>query len=338
MYEQYMLGKDYLKEAVPAMKTIAGAREYILKQGAGTSLEVVELYTGSGFSIHIYPQRGMDIGEAYFCGVPLAFVSKAGIRHPGEIETGSFSRYFFGGLLTTCGLDNVGGACEVNGQFYPGHGRLNLTPAEQYQIRQYQDGADYIIEFSGTVRLAVLFGENLVLKRRIWIKAGESRFYLHDQIVNEGYQKAAYMLLYHCNFGYPVVSEDSFICTNFRKVEYLDEQSEKFAREHDKLMKPQPGFQQSAYVLSEPREPRIRAEIINKELALGVYLEANHEQLDKFCEWMNLASQDYAIGLEPAKTLPIGRDQAEAEDEMVWIEPHAVHETELELGIIDSFQ
>lgn len=334
MYEGYIFGKEYFREAIPDMKSIAGAKTYRLKQGAGNDIEVVELYTGTGFSVSIYPERGMDIGEAYYCGLPLAFMSKAGVKNPKNINQSDFSRYFFAGMLTTCGLDNVGEACKIENDFYPGHGRLNLTPAEEYNIKKGWEGNEYVIELTGAVRIAALFGENLLLKRSIKVKAGESKIYLKDEIINDGYVKERYMLLYHCNFGYPIVSDDSKIYTNHKVVEYLDLQSEKSARKYDKITKPEPGFLQSAYVLSEPQGNKVKAAIINDNIEIGVYLETKHNQLDKFCEWMNLASQDYVIGLEPAKSLPNGRKKAMEDNSINWIDSKESHIVELEIGVL----
>lgn len=335
MYEQYMLGNTYYREAIPNMSTIAGAKEYIKKQGADNDVLVIELYTGSGLSFCIYPERGMDIGECYYNGAPIAFVSKAGIKNPKNISQTDFSRYFFGGMVTTCGLDNVGGGCLHNDEYYPGHGRLNLTPAEDYHIEKYWSNGQYIIEVKGQVRSAALFGENLVLRRSIKIKAGESKIYLQDEIINEGFVPAGYMLLYHCNFGFPVVSPDSYVVTNHRKIDYLDESSQEQGKVHTELQKPVPGLPQSAFILSDVPQ-RVKAAVYNDKIKLGVSLECNSQQLGKFCEWMNLASQDYVIGLEPAKNLPEGRLCAEENNRLNWLEPGKTDRTELEFEVISG--
>jgi hypothetical protein len=334
MYEKYLMGKNYFRQALPNIDAFAGAKEYIQNRSFGNQIQTVELYTGTGLSVCVHPDRGMDIGAVHYCGIPISFVQKSGVKSPKIIDERDFTRNFFAGLLTTCGLDNVGGDCIIDGKYFPTHGRLNLTPAESWHIEKHWSEDEYFVEVIGDVRLASLFGENLVLRRTIKVKAGESRIFLKDQIINEGYEKQAYMLLYHCNFGFPIVSEDSYVLTNHNRVEYLDEQSKVFGRNNYDLSPPQPGFKQSAFLMFEPKEERVRSAIINPKLRLGVYVECNQSELPQFCEWMNLGALDYTIGLEPAKTAPVGRTQSLADRTIIWLDPLEMHQTELEIGVL----
>lgn len=336
MFENYIMKKGYWREALPSMEAFAGAKEYEYLESAGSKVRAVHMYTGSGLDFWVYPGRGMDIGEACYQGAPISFVTKNGVKSGLRIKEEEFEKNFFAGLVTTCGLDNAGGACEVDGKYYPTHGRLNLTPAENYSVRTYWEDEKYFVECSGSVRISSLFGENMVLHRKIRIQAGESRIFLEDEIINEGYQKSGYMLLYHCNFGYPVVSDDSFVVSNHKRVEYLDEASKRIGRNAKDLSAPVPGLPQSAFLRHDVQGSRVKSAIINPELDLGVYLECNKEQLDCFCEWMNLASADYAVGLEPGKNGPDGRKKALEEDSIVWIEPGQIHRTSLEFGILSG--
>ncbi|MDO4275714.1 MAG: aldose 1-epimerase family protein [Eubacteriales bacterium] len=338
MYEKYMTGKSYWKEALPSMSAFADAKEYELLDGAGSTVRAVHMYTGSGLDFWVYPGRGLDIGEASYNGAPVSYVTKNGVKNPAQLWAGDFERNFFAGLLTTCGLDNAGGACEVDGDFFPTHGRLNLTPAQSYTIKKYWEEEKYFVECSGQVRLSALFGENLVLRRRIRIQAGVSKIFLKDEIVNEGYVKAGYMLLYHCNFGYPVVSDDSVVVTNHRRIEYLDEQSEKLGRDGKELSAPVPGQPQSAFTRWEPKEGRVKAAVINTKLRLGAAVECDGRELDRFCEWMSLASNDYAVGLEPGKNGPDGRKKALEDGTVIWLGAQQTHTAELEFKILADDQ
>lgn len=307
MFEKYIMKKDYWREALPSMETFAGAKEYDYLESAGSKVRAIHMYTGSGLDFWVYPGRGMDIGEAYYQGAPVSFVTKNGVKSPLRLKEEEFEKNFFAGLVTTCGLDNAGGACEADGKYYPTHGRLNLTPAEKHAVRTYWKGERYFAECTGDVRISSLFGENMVLRRTIRIQAGESRIHLEDEILNEGYTKTGYMLLYHCNFGYPFVSDASYVVSNHTNIEYLDESSRQIGRNARDLSAPVPGLPQSAFLRHGVEGEKVKSAIINPELELGVYLECEKRQLGSFCEWMNLASADYAVGLEPGKNGPDGR-------------------------------
>ena len=53
------------------------------------------------------------------------------------------------------------------------------------------------------MREAQMFGENIILTRKIWVKAGENIIHLEDSIENLGFTAQPYMLLYHINYGFP---------------------------------------------------------------------------------------------------------------------------------------
>lgn len=67
------------------------------------------------------------------------------------------------------------------------------------------------MKVSGEVRECSASGENLVLKRTISTKMFSSEIVLEDTIINEVFLTEKIALCYHCNFGYPLVCEDSKI-------------------------------------------------------------------------------------------------------------------------------
>jgi hypothetical protein len=62
-----------------------------------------------GLSLRVHRHRGLDIGAAWFRGVPIAWVGPAG---EGGAEAEDWRTSWGGGLVTTCGLDNVGAPSE----------------------------------------------------------------------------------------------------------------------------------------------------------------------------------------------------------------------------------
>jgi hypothetical protein len=63
--------------------------------------------------------------------VPLAWVSPTGVVAPHfrELQGEGWLRSFGGGLLVTCGLQNVGEPSERGGEELGLHGRISNTPA-----------------------------------------------------------------------------------------------------------------------------------------------------------------------------------------------------------------
>jgi Domain of unknown function (DUF4432) len=89
---------------------IAGDRLGHLDQVAlATERPAIDARVLAGIELRIHPDRGLDLGAAWFRGVPLAWIAAAG---EGGADSTDWRAAWGGGLLTTCGLDNVGAPSE----------------------------------------------------------------------------------------------------------------------------------------------------------------------------------------------------------------------------------
>jgi hypothetical protein len=70
---------------------------------------VLDVRVRRGIDLRIHPDRGFDIGAAWYRGDPLAWISAAG---EGGTSNRDWRLAWGGGLVTTCGLDNVGAPSE----------------------------------------------------------------------------------------------------------------------------------------------------------------------------------------------------------------------------------
>ena len=90
---------------------------------------------GTGSTCALLPDRGLDIGAAWFRGTPLAWISQAGEQGPSRPEDlvgSAWGDAWGGGLVTTCGLSNVGAASEGYGL----HGTYTARPAADLQLER----------------------------------------------------------------------------------------------------------------------------------------------------------------------------------------------------------
>ena len=169
--------------------------------------------------------RGMDIASARVDGIPVGWRSPVPVLAPALVEQHGFGphRAFFGGLLTTGGLDHIGHPTErsADGFGYPAraidslpmHGRLNGSPAE-LRSRGIDEDADRgdegdgapVAFVEGEVRQVAVFGEHLVLRRRVELSYGSTTLTVRDRISNLGYAPSPLALLYHVNAGWPVAA------------------------------------------------------------------------------------------------------------------------------------
>jgi hypothetical protein len=127
-------------------------------------------------SVDVLPTRGLGLGAARF----------GGERFSWEVARGPW----WGGLMFTCGLGNVG----VPSEGHPQHGRCRTLPAGDLEVEP------------ATVRGRVL-DEPLELAREITVADGT--VYVSDIVRNTGSAAEPAPLLYHVNLLWDTVDTDA---------------------------------------------------------------------------------------------------------------------------------
>ena len=105
-------------------------------------------------------------------------------------------------------------------------------------------GDEYEMWVRGRMRETVVFGENLSLTRRISTSLGSSKLLIRDVVVNEGFQKTPHMMLYHCNFGFPLLAEGSELIAPDKNVTARDATAGPGLANHARYEAPIDGYQE----------------------------------------------------------------------------------------------
>jgi len=149
----------------------------------------------------VRPHRGLDLGAASFEGRPFAWLTPLGEHAP--TVPGDWWASWGGGLMTTCGLDNVGEPADG----LPLHGTYNYLPARSVET----DGN----RISGTVADA----RGVVVHRAIVNDPSRGHLRLADMTSNTGREPQPAPLLYHCNLLPGEVEIDSEAVERWRLPE-----------------------------------------------------------------------------------------------------------------------
>ncbi len=312
------------------LRQIADVRLATLDDGLERGVRVAEVRTGSGFDFTVLLDRAMDIGTATYNGVPLAWQSGTGAAHPSRYEPSprGWLRTFHGGMLALCGLTHAGLVSEVidpeNGESLGLHGRIGTTPAHDVRIERLwsEDGSQWTLRLSGTVDELVLFGFRLRLERTLEFTPGEAAVWIHDRVRNMGGAPAPLMILYHCNFGWPIVSPDSEMTSPTQQIKPRDAVAEPGFKSWNRFQKPTPGYAEQVFFHEvAPSEKPVSASIVNKKLGLGVEVLFDSRTLKYMTEWKQMGFSDYAVGIEPGNCLPEGRLAARAAGRLRMLAP-----------------
>lgn len=287
-----------------SVEQLAYARSSVLSDGPGAGNRIIDVCNGSGLHFTIHPDRGMDIVEAEFKGIPVAFRSRCGERSRLEYQPQGFEwlRNWQGGLMTTCGLRNAG---VPNGEFGL-HGRASNTAAEDVGVvREWENGV-YRITVRGVLREAKMFGENLRLVRTISTAMGENRIQVRDEITNLADAPDCLQMIYHCNFGYPLVAPGVRLESEPHPVKARDAEAERGISAWDSMPEPVTGFPEQCFFHELPGATA-KMTLFQPALGLRVSVEYDTKELPRMVEWKLAEKGNYVIGLEPTNTKLMGR-------------------------------
>lgn len=306
------MDKDFLKKRVGSLEQIVYARRMTVSGGKAEGMKVIEVKNASGLSLTLLESRCLDITQLNYKGKNIGFLSKAGLVSPQNygVALNDFTQHFGGGMLYTCGLTNIGPAEEVKGKKFPIHGHIGMTPAEEASAIIDWKSEDIII--TGKMRTASLFGENIVLERKITIPISNSIIKISDTVINEGYSDEDIMLLYHFNFGHPMLGEDLTLHINESEMQPRDAIADAGKDKWDTFERPTVGRLEEVFYHNPnaERDALVHVKLNNSKLNIGAELVFDKAQLPELIQWKSMMAGDYALGVEPA-TARVGGYSAE---------------------------
>ena len=326
-----LFGDDYTKrelgERIGDLSQVAGVERFTYNDGVSDGVHAVRVRTGGGLEYVVLLSRGMDIGQASYNGMPLAWVSPTLPAHPHafEPEDRRWLRTFHGGLMTTCGLSNAGMANSEGGDNLGLHGYASHLPAEEVGIRhEWTEDEQCRLLVTGTLREARVFGENLRLVRSIYSFVGDNTIYVMDRAENAGYKAVPLMLLYHLNFGWPLVEESSTLTYDARgPVKPRDADAQRGLKTWAKMDAPTPSYKEQCFFHDVKADDAGEAHITLGNPNRGVYATVSYvkENLPYLTQWKMMGQGEYVCGIEPANCLVLGRHEERKANRLQMIEP-----------------
>jgi hypothetical protein len=142
-----------------------------------------------------------------------------------------------------------------------------------------------------------LFGSKLILKRTVKLKYLSDDIEIDDTLTNESFSDDEYMLLYHFNFGYPMIDENSTVEVIGAKNTAAVNQAGKTG-DHKKLEYPL--VKKAEEVYCHTFTGGKAAVKLKGKYRLTMSFDA--EKLPYLMQWKSMACGDYALGLEPSTT------------------------------------
>jgi len=294
--------------------------KYRLYGGLSDGVDVIMVDNGK-LSFFVVPTRGMSIWKGFYQGLRLGWLSP--VKYPVnpsyinlEERNGLGWLRGFNEWIVRCGLgnlgapgidfikDNMGRDVEV---MLTLHGRIANIPASFVKV-DIGIEPPFEIRVKGIVYESSMFGSNLKLTTLISTVPGSNSLKILDIIKNLRGIPDEMQILYHCNYGRPILEEGAQLIAPIKRVAPRDKVAMEDIESFNIFGPPERGFIERVYFMEliGDHEGCSEALITNKSMDIAVAHKFSINELPCFTLWKNTAAEEdgYVAGLEPGTSFP----------------------------------
>lgn len=336
-----LFGRSYSRQEILTMvghvSQLCGVRRSVLTEGRARGVESANIWTGSGLEFSVNLSRGMGLGNFRYNGMPLGWISATGDVAPAFYESseGGLDRSYAGGLLHMAGLRQVGAPCEDNGEKLGLHGRICNIPAENVQAEGSWDGDEYRIVVRGIIRETSALGENLVMTRRVSTTMGSRTVEIEDRVCNEAHTITPFMILYHTNFGFPLITEGSHLVIPSSEILNAFTGDPVEPEIYGTYQAPSEDAEQCIYFHKTlEREGWSGYMLVNTDLEIGLRVDYLKKNLPRLIHWRDLRLGHNVVEVGPSNCGCFGRAAEREADTLRFLEPGEVQDFRIRFTVL----
>ncbi len=290
-----------------------------LHGGKQEGVDVIVVNNGK-LTFTIVPTRGMSVLDAKLGDVRLGWDSPVKeVVHPHHINLQSRDGLGwlegFNEWVVRCGLESNGApgtdTFTNNGDEATMeltlHGKIANIPASEVEV-VVDCTAPYRITVRGRVDERMMFGPQLELWTEISTVPGSNEIRIADTITNRGATEQEFELLYHANYGSPLLEAGASFLAPVADVTPMNKRAAKFLKDYASFAEPTKGFVEQVYCfhpLADAKGKTIIA-LANRKRDRAVSMTYAVKELPYLTLWKNTASEGegYVTGLEPGTNFP----------------------------------
>ncbi len=209
----------------------------------------------------------------------------------------------FNEMMVRCGYEWTGHpGVDDNGQLLSLHGRLQNTPASTVKVI-IDDKSPYTITVQGEVSEKTFKKTELVTQTSFSVVPGSNTFELHDTLTNKADYDDEYQIIYHSNFGTPILEKGAKIYATASEISPFNTYANKGLSDWQTYQGPTKDYDEMVYNLKPVADKNGQALVVlhNKAANKGVSVGYNIKQLPVLTIWKNTDTlqQGYVTGIEP---------------------------------------
>ena len=271
--------------------------------------------------IVLVPTRGMGILHVSMGDLKLGWNSPVTeVVHPRHVNLqlrgGLGWLEGFNEWLARCGLENTGqaGQDEIINNIGDKqnvdltlHGKIANIPASEVHVL-VEEKPPYRITVRGIVHEKMLFGPKLELVTEVSTEAGSDAFRVQDTVINKGSQPQEFQVLYHYNFGKPLLGEGAKLHVPVERVTPYNANAARDVKTWNTFAGPKAGYVEQVYLMQPLADSNGRVNVLLHDAKgeHGVALQYAKKELPYLTLWKNTGHEDdgYVIGIEPGVSFP----------------------------------
>ncbi|MCA9213599.1 MAG: aldose 1-epimerase family protein [Planctomycetales bacterium] len=327
---------------------VAGAPESFavrmrtLQGGLRHGVDVIEVHNGR-FKFTVVPTRGLGIWKGWLGDLEVGWQSPVnGPVHPSLVALNEPSGLGwldgFDELFVRCGLESNGAPdFDENGRLSkPLHGRIANKPARSASVEV--DGDEIIIR--GVVQESRFHFTKVRLHAVIKTKFNEAGFRVHDEVENYSASAAEIQMLYHVNFGHPLLGAGAEAVVPIDTLVPRNDWAATGVGHWSTYTEPTAGMEERVYFFTLLGDASGNSHALLKSGGgkQGASLDFNVKQLPCFSLWKNETAlgDGYVTGIEPGTNYPNPRSFEGEHGRFVTIQPGERYTMDIGLNVHSS--
>ena len=208
----------------------------------------------------------------------------------------------FNEMMVRCGFEWTGHPVTADGQIYTLHGKAGNTPASLVEV-EVADSAPYEIRVRGLVKESTFKKADLQTMTELRYIPGSNSFSLHDVLTNHADYPHDYQIIYHSNFGTPILEEGARFLAPMSSISPFNDYAKSGLKTWQTYQGPTKDFDEMVFNIQPLADENHQtlAAVVNKAGDKGASIQFDTRQLPVLTLWKNTdtVKQGYVTGIEP---------------------------------------
>jgi len=281
-------------------------QQQVLHGGKQEGSKVITL-SSAGLTIALSPTRGMNILNVKGSDVRLGWDSPVTeVVNPAYINLDSRNGLGwldgFNEMMVRCGFEWTGHPGVDQGTLYTLHGRAGNTPASKVVI-DIAEKAPYEVRIRGLLKENTFKKSNLETWTELRYIPGSQSFSIHDRVTNRADYPRDYEIIYHSNFGKPLLEEGAVFSAPIKEISPFNDYAKAGLKDWATYQGPTKGFDEMVFNILPyaDAQGKTLAMLHNRRGDRGVAIGFDTHQLPLLTLWKNTDTerQGYVTGIEP---------------------------------------